>query len=118
MTDLAQDAYETAYPVANMIRAAGSNQERAQQLLKLSDAALLGHHVEIELACIQSGFAAGQTFLVYRVAAMCRTRDAHGILPDPIARELEAWRLTMSRVAAGVAGLAITPPDTDVPYGN
>lgn len=114
MTDPAQDAYEAAYPVANQIREAKSNRARALQLLQLSDAALLDHHVEIELACIQCGFAAGQAFLVYRIAALCRTRDVHGILPDHIALELEAWRLTMSRIAAGVAG--VIAPDAGIPY--
>ena len=97
------------FPVADQIREARSDRERAQLLLRLSDSALLGGHVDIERACAQSGFAAGQSFLVWRIAALCRTRDAHGLLPELMARELDAWRETMSRIAAGVVPMPSQP---------
>jgi catalase (peroxidase I) len=96
------------FPIADQIREAKSHQARAQQLLQLSDAALLGGHVDIEIALSQAGFAAGNTFVVWRVAALCRTRDAHGLLPEPIGKELEAWRETLSRIAAGA--IVLTDP--------
>lgn len=115
MTEQETLAYEAAFPVANMIRSAASHQERAQLLLKLSDAGLIGHHVDIDRACAQSGFAAGQSFLVWRVAALCRTRDAHGLLPDVLARELDAWRQVLSLVAAGTTPL---PTDGEARHGG
>lgn len=103
MNALETEAYESAFPVANQIRAAKSHQERAGLLLRLSDAALLAGHVEIELALGQTGFAGGHMFVVWRISALCRQRDAHGLLANTTARELEAWRETLSRIAAGVA---------------
>lgn len=91
-------------PIVDQIRGAGSKAEIAEKLLKLSDAVLLAHHVDIELVLAQVGFGAGSTFIVYRVTALCRNRDAHGMLPHSIAHELEGWRGIMSRIAAGEGG--------------
>lgn len=99
------------FPVADQLRDAPSHRERAAMLLRLSDTALLGGQVDMVQALEQVGFAAGQSFMAWRVAALCRTRDAHGLMPDDVAQELEFWREAMSRFAVG----AETAPDREAP---
>lgn len=89
------------FPVADQIRDAANHAQRATILLKLSDAALLGGAADLEMACSDMRFAAGTFFITFRVSALCRTRDAHGVLPEPIAYEVEMWRQALSQIAAG-----------------
>lgn len=91
------------FPVADQIRDAANHAQRATILLKLSDAALLGGAVDLELACSETRFAAGNFFIDFRVSALCRTRDAHGVLPEDLAYEVEMWRQALSQIAAGKA---------------
>ncbi len=91
------------FPIADKIREAGSHAQRATILLKLSDAALLGGSKDLEIACSQTGFEAGNFFIIFRSAALCATRDAHGVLPDHLAHEVEMWRQALSQIAAGKA---------------
>jgi hypothetical protein len=102
------------FPVADQIRDAANHAQRATILLKLSDAALLGGSGDMEVACADAGFAAGTFFIIYRVAALCRTRDAHGVLPTDLAYEVEMWRQALSHIAAGTApavSTKITKPE-------
>lgn len=94
------------FPVADQIRNAGSHAERAQILLKLSDIALIGGQGDLQDACKQCQFAAGDLFITWRINALCRTRDAHGLMPNWLAHEVELWREAMSRIAAGVPMLS------------
>lgn len=93
-------------PLVDLLQHAGDNRARAGLLLTLSDAMLLPYQSQLALVCAVNQFQAGQDFLAYRVAALCSQRDAHGLLPPSIAKELEAWRVTMSRYAAGEGDVA------------
>lgn len=89
------------FPIVDQLHAAKSNRDRAGVLLRISDAVLLPFQSQISLACTLGRFEAGSSFIAWRVAALCATRDAHGLLPDLVATELEQWRVTLSKYAAG-----------------
>lgn len=94
---------DAAFPVANRLIEAGSHAERAAILLQLSDAALLARPEELAAACSMVGFPDGHLFVATRTALLCHTRDAHGLLPEREAAELEQLRLGLSHLAAGAA---------------
>lgn len=94
-------AHDQNFPVVNQILTAKSHHERARILLQLSDVVLLAEHSALERACTVVKFPAGKEFIVWRINALCRTRDVHGLLPQTIASELEAWRKVLSRYSAG-----------------
>lgn len=94
---------DAAFPVANRLIEASSHAERAAILLQLSDAALLARPFELGRACAAVGFVDGQCFVAVRAALLCHTRDAHGLLPEREAAELEQLRLGLSHLAAGAA---------------
>lgn len=89
------------FPVITQLLDAGSHQERALQLLRLPDALVMSHGADIIAACRGVQFDAGAAFLLYRSTGLNLVRDAHGMLPEAQARELEAWRVAMSELVAG-----------------
>lgn len=91
---------EAVFPVVGQLLAAGSHAERAEILLRLSDAVLLAYPMPIAEACAAKGFVDGQLFAALRAALLCRTRDAHGLLPERPAAELEGLRVVLSGIAA------------------
>ena len=68
-------------------------------LLRLSDGLVLEHGGEIRTTCRRLSFAAGEAFINQRLVALLAVRDAHGMLPGSMARELEFWREAMSNFA-------------------
>lgn len=90
-------------PIIHQLVDAATHQERAAQLLRLSDGLIHAIGPELRLACHQLRFAAGEHFLAVRMAAVLALRDAHGLLPEGVARQAEYWRETMSRFAASGA---------------
>lgn len=90
--------------IAEELAAATDNRARAALLLRVPDGILLSYHGQLGGICARHHFEAGVSFLAYRVSALCAVRDAHGLLPGRLAGELEAWRTTMSRFAAGEGG--------------
>jgi len=95
---------EAVFPVVGQILAAGSDAERAGILLQLSDAVLLAYPMPIAEACAARGFVDGQLFAALRAALLCRTRDAHGLLPERAVAELEGLRVALSNIAARKGG--------------
>lgn len=91
---------EALFPVVGHLLAAGSDAERAGILLRLSDAVLLAYPMPIAEACAARGFVDGQLFAALRAALLCRTRDAHGLLPERSVAELEGLRVRLSHLAA------------------
>lgn len=89
------------FPVVDQLIEAGSNQERAGILLRLSDGVVYERGHEIGLWCMHNGFAGGHLHLQQRIVAMLRVRDAHGLLDDYTATQLELDRQALSRFAAG-----------------
>jgi hypothetical protein len=83
------------------VQEAGGGREIAGLLLRVPDAIVLSHGVQLMAECERKRFRAGATFLTYRAAALSAVRDVHGMLPASMGFELEAWRETFSRFAAG-----------------
>lgn len=99
-TDPERPEDEAHFPVVGQLLAAGSDAERAEILLKLSDAVLLAYPMPIAEACAAKGFLDGQLFAALRAALLCHTRDAHGLLPERSVAELEGLRVRLSNIAA------------------
>lgn len=87
--------------IVAQVQQAKGGREIAGRLLRVPDAIILSHGVQLQAECERKRFHAGAVFLTYRAAALNAVRDVHGILPSSIAVELEAWRETFSRFAAG-----------------
>jgi hypothetical protein len=85
------------------IRASKSGREISGYLLRIPDAIVVTHGAQLQLECVAGSapFAAGAKFIAMREASLSAVRDAHGMLPDGIAFELEAWRHTLSNFSAG-----------------
>ena len=95
---------EDAFPVVSQLLKARSDSFRAALLLQLSDAVVLAAPVDLGDACAATGFTLGQVFVAKRAALLCRTRDAHGLLPAADAGELERIRVALSELAGGPVG--------------
>lgn len=83
------------------IREAATAREIADLLLRVPDAIVLSHGVQLGAESEKMRFGAGAMFLIHRAAGLSAVRDAHGLMPERIAGEIEAWRETFSRFAAG-----------------
>lgn len=92
-----------AFHIVEELRLAQSNRERAAWLLRVPDGIVQSHGVQLQAECALQ-FEAGVAFLNLRGSAINSVRDAHGLLPDWIGKELELWRFTLSRFAAGQGG--------------
>ena len=88
-------------PVARRLLEAGSDRDRAAMLLRLPDAIMASEADALSEACRTAGFHHGVSFVEMRANALHRVRDAHGLLPEPVAVELEAYRLGLSKYVAG-----------------
>lgn len=87
--------------IVEQVREARTARAIAGLLLRVPDTIVLSHGVQLQAECARKRFAAGAVFLTHRAAVLHAVRDAHGILPPSVALELEAWRETFSRYAAG-----------------
>lgn len=81
------------------LRAATGQPAMAGMLLRLPDALVLEHQIEILRACREQRFSAGAQFVDIRVAALCALRDRVGRLPDREAGTLEQWRAAFAALA-------------------
>ena len=102
------------FPIYDQLHSAGSHQERAAALLRLSDGLVHEFGILIRGCCQDLGFAAGVQFMTVRLAANLVVRDEHGLLPDHIASELELWREAMSRFAAGGERFDLAAPEPSI----
>lgn len=87
--------------ILDQLTRADTNRDRARLLLRVPDAIMLSHASLFAGECRRRRFEAGWEFCIMRQALMSATRDEHGLLPELPARELEAWRVALSRFAAG-----------------
>lgn len=90
-----------AIHIIEQLQQAGSGQEIAGYLIRVPDAIVLSHGVQMQAECARHIFAAGVSFLNLRQSALQSVRDAHGLLPTWMGVEIELWRHTLSRYAAG-----------------
>lgn len=95
-------APETQFPVATMLEAAQTVPALAALLLRVPDALILSHGLELEMACGALDFLPGAEWLLERGNALHQVRDAHGLVPAGTATRLEALRENLSRLAAGM----------------
>lgn len=77
------------------------NRKRAEILLRCPDAIMLSHGHQMGAECRRHDFEAGWEFCMVRHAALSAMHDVAGLLPGPVAAELELWRIALSRFAAG-----------------
>lgn len=90
-----------AFKLIEELQQAVGARTRAKILLRCPDAIMLSHGEQLGLECRRHMFDAGWEFCQIRRALLSAMRDEHGLLPDPVAGEAEAWRVAMSRYAAG-----------------
>lgn len=90
-----------ALHIVQQLQLASTGREIAGLLLRVPDTIVLSHGVQMQAECARHIFAAGVSFLHLRQAALHSVRDAHGLLPTWLGNELELWRHTLSRYAAG-----------------
>lgn len=88
-----------AFPVADLIRTAGSAEERARILLRLPDGLALQMARPLLDACQQAHFELGVDYLTVRIAAMCAIREPDGELPERPRLQVELYRQLMCRLA-------------------
>jgi hypothetical protein len=93
-----------ALHIIDELRAAATGRAIAGLLLRVPDAIVLSHGVQLQAECMRKRFAAGATFLDHRAAALAAVRDAHGLIPMSLGLEVESWRETFSVFAAGRRG--------------
>lgn len=87
--------------IVEKVRTAKSTREIAGTLLRVPDAIVLSHGVQLSAESVRQHFAAGKAFLDVRAAGLHAVRDAHGLMPDGLSFDIEAWRHTFSEYAAG-----------------
>lgn len=90
-----------AFHVAELIRMAGSAEERARILLRVPDSIMLQMTDELQRACEETQFELGRAFVDVRVAMLCAMREPDGELPAARAEESIFYRGLM-RSLAGV----------------
>jgi hypothetical protein len=90
-----------ALHIIEQLQAAQSQREIAGYLLRVPDAIVVSHGVQLSAECVRKHFEAGKTFLDWRAAGLVAVRDAHGMMPDGVAFDIEAWRYTLSNFSAG-----------------
>lgn len=85
------------------IRTAKSGREIAAYVLRIPDAIVVTHGAQLQAECLRASppFAAAGVFISLREANLHLVRDAHGLVPTSFGLELEMWRETLSRFAAG-----------------
>lgn len=83
------------------LRRCSTGRDVAAACLRIPDGVILGIGAQLQAECARKHFAAGAAFLELRAAALNSERDVHGLLPDWLGTELEAWRFTFSQYAAG-----------------
>jgi len=79
-------------PLADQIAAAGSHASRATILLRMPDACLAAHHVDLSRICDEAGFDAGLAYLAAWVRCFHATRDGDGNLPAEAVELMDAQR--------------------------
>lgn len=87
--------------ILEQLQDAAGNRERARILLRVPDAIMIAYGGHFGEECRRRTFEAGWEFCTIRWALMSAVRDEHGLLPETPARELEQWRVALSRFAAG-----------------
>jgi hypothetical protein len=87
------------FPLARQIVDAGSDAQRAQLILTLSDHILLSHFDALKEACDETGFAAGAGYIVQRYVSLLATRSPEGLLPRDHVDLVENWRRGLGAIA-------------------
>jgi|GEM_PF-2640715 len=93
---------ETEFYIAQQVRDAASDAERAAMLLRLPDSICWEMGGQIAGACAAVGFRAGLTYLMARIANFVAVRWENGLPPAIAAAEVEKRRQALC-VIAGVA---------------
>lgn len=88
------------FGVASALTNAAGPASVATILLRLSDRLVLACADELEEECRRRDFAPGAAFIVSRAAALRAVRDAHGLLPEHLAANVEGFRRALSEFAA------------------
>lgn len=88
-------------PLVEQIAEAGSPAALAALLLRVPDALVLSHGVDLSAACAALSFPLGEHFVLRRSVALHAVRDAHGLMPGLMAAEIETLRVALSRLASG-----------------
>lgn len=88
-------------PIIDQLHNADDDRQRADILLRCSDAILLKFENVFLNAC--KHFPAGELFVLHRTLAMRAVRSEAGGLPGALAMELEVLRAELTAYAAGAS---------------
>lgn len=91
------------FPLVEQLLEAKSRPVLAALLLRMPDFIVWEHHNEVLMACLSLNFEEGRRFGHLRHLAGMRVRDAHGLIPQSMAIEIEELRQVLSRLASGEA---------------
>lgn len=92
------------FPIIRDIQEAKTDADRAEILLRLSDAMLLKYSEVFIASCNRAGFVDGVAFVTARYAALVAVRDAHGQVPERNTALVEDIRQALSHFVAGKIG--------------
>lgn len=92
-------------PIIDQLHNADGDRQRADVLLRCSDAVMLKYETPFLNACRQ--FPAGEAFVLLRTLAMRAVRSEVGGLPGKLALELETLRAELAAYAAGAPAPSI-----------
>lgn len=88
-------------PIIRQLHDADGDRARARILLVMPDNILLKYAGTVFDACQRAGFQAGGEFVLRRIALMRAVRGKDGLIPPPLARDFEEFRLAFAEFANG-----------------